>query len=92
MNDVQHEMGPVLVDQPKRPENWDAYVWQAISHCKRCHEILVAEYWLPGRLMFLIPSDKRDEAIHLMKDFAKARLEFILTYSNNKLPLCKVNK
>jgi len=88
---VRHKIGPVKVDDPKRPMDWDAYVWQAFAHCERCNASVVSEYWIPGHVLHLIPSEKRDEAMRVMAEFAKKRLESIAHYNDGdeEMPECK---
>lgn len=82
MSKVKHNMGAVEVSNPMRPATWDTYVWQAISRCTNCNEILVAEYQLPSRILFFIPSDRRDEAMRIMADFVQRHFSCMLLDQN----------
>jgi hypothetical protein len=96
----RHVMGPIHVEPARRPPDWDAYSFQAFSHCTRCHQMLAMELMLPGRLMSLIPDGKRDEAMRVMADFTEARAthSFALAadgrvfHDDPELPLCTERK
>lgn len=77
-----------------RPASWDAYQWRGHARCKRCKEILVGEFLLPGGVAALIPPDKLREAMGRMGDFAKRYLEVTAQYHVGEpdWPLCEERK
>jgi len=93
----RHVMGPVVVDRPRRPEGWDAYLFQAFSRCVVCRKTLAVEFMLPGTVMALIPDEKRDEAMRRMSDFVGRRAKYLIESAASGLadpddptpPLCK---
>jgi len=69
--------------------DWDVYAFQAGANCKRCGKALIVELTLPGPVVAMIPSDKRDEAMREMSRLAERRVKAAIDYMDPDDPPCE---